>query len=395
MRSGGKWLSEEPPKVWVLTDHKPGHTTQCIGLADELGWSYEIIDLSFRTLAEAPLQLLGPTLLGLTRASKARVKPPWPDLVIATGSRSAPVAGWIRQRGSGHTRTVVMGRMGSNLSDEFDLAVAPAFSGLYPDPRRIDTVLPISRVRDSALESARARWKSRLERGREPRIALLVGGGSPEHRLTREVARELGHRVADMARRAGGSVFVTTSRRTKPAAADALEEALGDVAEHFHRWAADQSPDENPYMGYLALADVLVATGDSASMLSEACATGKPLYVLPLPRSSSGIRGLGRRVGQGIARAIAARAGARPTNRRGIERPQRGLEWLCARILAEGWIHPSADIETLHKSLFENDLARPFDGGCELRPHRPVGEAETVAARVREILGTPEPKDEV
>ena len=37
--------------------------------------------------------------------------------------------------------------------------------------------------------------------------------------------------------------------------------------------------EENPDFGLLALADAIVVTSDSVSMVSEACATGKPVHV--------------------------------------------------------------------------------------------------------------------
>ena len=39
---------------------------------------------------------------------------------------------------------------------------------------------------------------------------------------------------------------------------------------------------ENPYLGILALADRLIVTGESISMISEALVTGRPVHVLPL-----------------------------------------------------------------------------------------------------------------
>ncbi|MBI4031474.1 MAG: mitochondrial fission ELM1 family protein, partial [Proteobacteria bacterium] len=37
--------------------------------------------------------------------------------------------------------------------------------------------------------------------------------------------------------------------------------------------------DENPYHGFLAWADYIIVTSDSASMISEAATTGKPVYM--------------------------------------------------------------------------------------------------------------------
>ena len=53
---------------------------------------------------------------------------------------------------------------------------------------------------------------------------------------------------------------------------------------HVFRWRSG-APD-NPYWGYLALADAFVVTGDSISMLAEACATGKPVFVFDPGRAS-------------------------------------------------------------------------------------------------------------
>jgi hypothetical protein len=43
---------------------------------------------------------------------------------------------------------------------------------------------------------------------------------------------------------------------------------------------------ENPYFGLLALADAIVVTEDSVSMVSEAVATAAPVLLAPLPGRS-------------------------------------------------------------------------------------------------------------
>ena len=47
---------------------------------------------------------------------------------------------------------------------------------------------------------------------------------------------------------------------------------------------------DNPYFGYLALADVIIVTCDSVSMISEACSTGKPVYLVALEGDSARFR---------------------------------------------------------------------------------------------------------
>ncbi|RMD60849.1 MAG: hypothetical protein D6826_11390, partial [Alphaproteobacteria bacterium] len=143
-------------------------------------------------------------------------------------------------------------------------------------------------------------------------------------------------------------------------------------------WEAMQ--EENPYLGYLALADVLVVTGESESMLSEAAATGKPVYIYPVAERGPGLWGR-------IEDWVAARAHARRLNRRGTVRPQRGLDHLCARLIARGIVQPRRDVRLLHEKLMALGIARPFGGPLELWSPPPLHEAEAVAGQVRALLG--------
>jgi mitochondrial fission protein ELM1 len=386
-RQGGHFLGPKPPQVWLLEDHKPGHTTQSLGLVDALGWPCRRVKLEFGPLAGRPNFLRGPTLRGLTSASAQLLVAPWPDLVVATGARSAPVAEWIRRESRGITRTVHLGRKGAHLRNEFDLSVAPAYVGLYPDPRRIETTAPLTRVRQHELDAAAERWRGILDVGPAPRIALLVGGDDSVHALDAAQASRMGGEVATLARDAGGSVFVTTSRRTETKAARALVAALGNITVHSYHWSVAHHEHENPYLGYLALADILVVSGDSASMLAEASATGKPVFIYPLAERGKDIHRVKFLMGQQVSQWIMNRAFSRPLNRRGRERPQAGLELLCARLAARGWVRPHGDITKLHAALIERGSARYFDGKIAETLRTPLDEAEVVAARVRSLIG--------
>ena len=380
-RQGGCFLGPAPPQVWVLEDHKPGHTTQSLGLVDALGWPYKRIKLEIDPTPTRPVIARGTRLRGLSARSRAQLVPPWPDLVVASGARCAPVTEWIRSEAKGRTRTVYLGRKGANLTNEFDLAVAPAYIGLYPDSRRIETILPLNRVRPKELTTAMQRWRNVLEAGSQPRIALLVGGDDSAHGFDVELARRMGGEVATVAREAGGSVFVTTSRRTDADAARALVAALGSVTVHSYHWNAAHSEAENPYLGYLAFADILIVSGESASMLAEASATGKPLFIYPLAKRGYDAHRVKFLLAQAVSQWVMRRAFSGPLNRRGWERPQAGLELLCARLAARGWIRPYGDITKLHDALIARGSARYFDGELARTTPKPLDEAAWVAEK--------------
>lgn len=384
---GGSHPTSTPPTVWVLLDEKPGHDTQSLGLANSLGWPYEEKRLQFNWRGELPNSMVKGSVVSLRTSSTPIAEPPWPDLLIAAGRRTVPIAEWIRQRSLGRTRTVQIGRIGTSREDHFDLGVAPDFAGLYPDPRRMEIAMPLTRVSQESLDMAAARWRDELGSARGPRVALLVGGTNVEHEFSPGCARELGESVKAMAGAMGGSVLVSTSRRTSKAAAEALLSALGSACSHSYVWQTDRDNSENSYMGYLAYADAFVVTGESASMLSEACTTGKPVAIFPLPVRSAGVIAWVRSVGRKLGDAVASCAYSRPLNKRGIERPQRGVQRFCAGMLAKGWVRTGGHSRLLHESLIARGLATYFDGSPPQPPASSVNEMNRVAGRVRTMMG--------
>ena len=381
VREGGPLL-EGAPKVWILDDGKPGHTTQSVGLAEALGWPYEVKTLRFNLLAGLGNLLLGPrgaTQLGVDHAKSDPLGPPWPDLLIATGWRPAPTARWVGAQGRGRTRTVQMGRKGGRVAELYDIVVSCGYFRLPFHPRRIETSAPLNRVSRARLAEAAAHWDGLFGDAPAPHVVALVGGSSRRHRMTAEAARRMGEALRGFVAEAGGSVFAVTSRRTGAAATAALAKGLGSAG-RIVGWDAGQR--ENPYLGYLALADVLVVTGESESMLSEAAATGKPIYIYPVDERGPGPWGR-------IEDWVSARAHARRLNRRGTTRPQRGVDHLCARLIARGIVQPRRDVNLLHEKLLELGIARPFGTPLDTWKTTPLHEADAVAARVRALLGLP------
>ena len=108
----------------------------------------------------------------------------------------------------------------------------------------------------------------------------MLGGRSRSYRFTRETVDKLAGGLANL----DGDIAVTPSRRTDRGIVDALKNRLPQA------WFWDGS-GPNPYLGMLALARHIVVTEDSVSMISEAIATGKPVYVA---RMAGGSRRLAR-----------------------------------------------------------------------------------------------------
>lgn len=341
----------ELPRVWVLLGQRSGDRSQMLGLAEALGWPYETRRLVYNRWHRLPNLLLGTTLKVLDRAASDPLEPPWPDLVIASAKRSVPVARWIRRAAGGRVRLIHVGRPWAPLG-WFDLIVTTPQYRLPARPNLLQVTLPLHPLDPQRLAEARERFADRAAALPRPRVALLVGGGSWPFRLDAPTARTLGEAASRYAQRLGGSLLATTSGRTDPAAAEALAAALAGPV-WLHRWRPD-APD-NPYPGFLALADRFIVTGDSASMLSEACGTGKPVLIYDLPR----------RV---------------PLQRRRAPGP------LGQRLAELGILTPARDMAVLHAALIREGRATRFGepdppGGAPL-----IDDRVRVAERVRSLL---------
>lgn len=273
----------QEPTVWVLADDRAGNVAQALGVAEALAWPFDKKDIAYTGWARLPNWLRGASLRGLTPASQDALMGPWPDVVIAAGRRTAPVARWIKRQNNGKTFLCQVMWPGGSGAADFDLIAVPTHDDLSPVHRNVVRITGAPhRVTEAKLAIEATRWAPRLEALKKPLVALVVGGSTKNRTFTVEMARELAEQASAVAKDMGGTLVVTTSRRTGDEPARALLEALPQAG-HVFRWTPEATPSDNPYFGYLALADAIIVTGDSVSMVSEACASPAPVYVYAPP----------------------------------------------------------------------------------------------------------------
>ncbi len=271
-----------PPRTWLMMGHKAGDNSQILALAEALGWPFEIKKLVYRRSELLTNLLAGPTLMGLVAEKSSPLEPPWPELVISAGRRNEPLIRWIQTRAGSRERIklVHVGRPWA-LHECYDLIVTTPQYRLPRKPNILHNELPLHRVRPERLREAGDAWAGRLTHLPRPYIAVMVGGNAGPYNFDRENGALLGYWASRMARECGGSLLVTTSARTPKKALAALEAQI-DVPAFVYRWRPGDR--DNPYFAFLALAERLIVTCDSMSMLAEACSTGKPVFIFDLLR---------------------------------------------------------------------------------------------------------------
>jgi mitochondrial fission protein ELM1 len=260
--------------MWILHDGKVGLANQAMGVAEAVGLPFEEKRLAIRM----PWRALPPSWwLGALKAVGSggdRLEPPWPIVAIAAGGRAAAPALAIRAAAGGRCLAVQI--QNPHIAPKrFDLMVMPAHDRV-DGPNVLVTLGAVHRVTTAKLAAAAVDWAPRLAHLPRPRVAVLIGGGNGLYRLTPERMRVIAEELAGLAR-AGAGLMVTPSRRTGAAAERILRAALDGLPAEI--WDGSGA---NPYFGYLGLADHVLATEDSISMITEATATGKPVQVIPL-----------------------------------------------------------------------------------------------------------------
>lgn len=299
--------------IWVLQGSRAGDNAQARELASRLSGELVLKPLHFNARRHLPNWLAGASLASLTPEARQLIAPPWPTLVVATGKRTVPVARWIRQASGGTAKLVHLGRPRAAL-DLFDLVVSTPQYGLPAHPRLIEMTLPFAvarSVENAELEHWSAEWRD-LPR---PLIAVIVGASKFPLRLSDDALAELAKGASALA----GSLLVFFSPRSTLGAAAQLAPHLTGP----HRLYPWSSGGPNPYQAALALADRFVVTNDSASMLSEALSTGKPVSIFELPASRWRATWNARR---GLAAWLA---------RSGLVQPPRDIG-VISRLLLEG-----------------------------------------------------------
>jgi hypothetical protein len=258
---------------WILSEGLAGLQAQAMGLAEAAGLTADLRVLRPRAPWKWIAARLWPRPLSVVAES---VRAPLPDLVIGCGGMAAAVLAALR----GKSRPVVQVQNPRMDIGRFDLIVANRHDELT-GPNVILTRTALHRVTPERLAAAAELWADCLASLPRPLVAVLLGGSNGRYRLDAAAGAKLAGDLAEMMRRDNVGVMVTPSRRTDPAATAVIAAAIAPLGGRVWDGTGD-----NPYFGMLALADLIVVTQDSVSMISEAAATNAPVLVAALPGRS-------------------------------------------------------------------------------------------------------------
>jgi mitochondrial fission protein ELM1 len=356
------------PRTWLVLGDKRGDNGQVEMIAQALGWPCERRNLVMRPRYAVDKPWVRPSLHHIDRERSDPIEAPWPDLVITVGRRPSMVALWVAKQSGWRTKVVLVTKP-SGMTRRFDLIIAGAETRMPPLPNVLTVTLPLMRIDERQVAAATELWRARLAGLPRPLIGFMIGGPTGPFVFDESVTERLLELTREVAA-AGGTPYLTTSRRTPAVTMAALQARLPPAARLF-RWTPD-APD-NPYLGLLGLADGFVVTGDSISMLVEIAGLHKPLSILELPCGWLGRLDMIRR--RWIRRMFEPGPSSRPLKR------------ALARVLyGTRVINHTRDFAAFYDLLIERGLAvRAGEGLVPPRGEVP-DELALVVARIKALL---------
>ena len=266
--------ASEAKTCLVLSDGRRGIENQALGLAERFS---EICAADFTVKLQtyhlqhsAALSALPPK----AQLRLARFELPHCDIAIGCGRQAiAPLLHLKKNRPDVPTVYVQDPRISS---DHFDLVVAPEHDNVKGG-NVISMIGSPNRMTETKIIGETLSFAQGLKELSMPRAALLIWGKSKTHHLDQD-SHAAHISAAKNLMAAGQSVMITTSRRTPEFAVTEWKRFASD---HDRVWL-HHGDGPNPYFAFLGGAELILVTEDSTNMLIEACATGKPVYRLPM-----------------------------------------------------------------------------------------------------------------
>jgi len=191
------------------------------------------------------------------------------NIVISCGRKSVIPSIYLKKKYQNQIMNIHIQDPKVSLKN-FDLIVAPEHDGLQ-GKNVLQTKGAIHYLRDNELETNKNYLKSKVKK--EKLVTLIVGGPNKYYNYNNKAIDNIFYKIKKNFINRGYQLIFIPSMRTP--------QYIIDKAKNFYdkNQIIITDVDKKAYLSSLKLADYIVVTCDSTSMISEAAITGKPIYL--------------------------------------------------------------------------------------------------------------------
>ena len=255
-------------KALLLTEGMHGMISQVEGMAKALNveYSHKIVRLSF------PWNLVPPKLTPISQiVLKDKIyitNNEMPDLIISCGRKSVIPSIFLKRKNSKiFTIHIQDPKVGFK---NFDAIIAPEHDNLKGD-NIYNSKGAIHYITEVEINEAKQYLVDKIKS--EKIVSLILGGPNKYYSFQSDQIIHIFNQIKSIFVSNGYKVIIIPSMRTPKEIIDLSIREMGSCGYVVNK------VDKQAYLSAYALADYVVVTCDSISMISEAATSGKPIFV--------------------------------------------------------------------------------------------------------------------
>ena len=202
------------------------------------------------------------------------------NIVISCGRKSVIPSIYLKQKLKNKIMNIHIQDPKVSI-ENFDFVVVPEHDDLN-GKNVLKSKGALHYLKDNELEENKDYLKSKINK--EKLVTLVVGGPNKYYNYNTSILDEIFFKIKDNFIRKGFQLIFVPSMRTPQNIIDKAKNYFDDSQ------IIITNVDKKAYLSSLKLADHIVVTCDSTSMISEAAMTGKPIYVAQMPAIRNNLR---------------------------------------------------------------------------------------------------------
>tara|TARA_B100001964_G_scaffold217428_1_gene257468 strand:+ start:284 stop:1219 length:936 start_codon:yes stop_codon:yes gene_type:complete len=257
---------------WILSDNLVGHEKQSISLAEKLNINYKLIKIKKVNFIKRNLS----NFFNLQK--KNFFKQPYPKIIISCGKNTAYYSKMIKQKTKNKIFSIFIQKPPININN-FDVVISPKHDkckGLNV----IETQGALTKINLKYIKNVNKTKKPSILK--QNFITVLIGGNSRHHKITKPILDKIIKNLKSIEEQKKIRIFILVSRRTGKKDYLYLKKNL--ISKNFIFVLPNSK--KVSYLNALSFAKAIIVTSDSVSMVTEACSTGKPTYIIDIPTKS-------------------------------------------------------------------------------------------------------------
>lgn len=280
-------------EVLILSDGKAGHLRQSEAAAKLIGrqlanrgikYNLSIQETKFRSRLSKFIfnWACCPRFLrdALTKESWQGLMSFNPDIIISAGGAISGVNYLLAKENQ--AKSILLMRPANLSLNKFNLVVIPRHDQRVQKSNLVVTEGALNLIdADYLSQKSKRLEQSNLLKGGllKPCIGVLIGGNSKRFNISRQDIIDLSIQIKKTAKQLNADILVSTSRRTSPAAEQAVKDEFANYPRCKLLVIANENNHPDAIGGILGLSSIIIISPESISMISEAASAEKYVVV--------------------------------------------------------------------------------------------------------------------